>query len=129
MQVEFIIQSINILALNPSIMSKRKLEETNLRSNIMFVVILNYKKPLEMIDQCLAAHRHFLDGCYAKNYLIASGPKNPRTGGILISQLKNREQLEQILQEDPFQIQGMADYEFIEFTPVKHHPDFAAFVS
>lgn len=94
----------------------------------MFIVMLTYKKPLEIIDQYLAAHRAYLDEGYAKNFLIASGPKNPRTGGVLISQLKNREQLENFLQQDPFSMNDVIDFEIIEFTPVKYHADFSEFV-
>ncbi len=94
----------------------------------MFLVLLNYKVPLAIVDKYLVEHRAFLDQCYKNNYLITSGPKNPRTGGILISQLKNREQLMAIFKQDPFCIHDVASYEFIEFTPVKYHPDFAPFV-
>jgi uncharacterized protein YciI len=95
----------------------------------MFIILLNYKKPLEIIDQHLAAHRSFLDEQYRLNHLIASGPKNPRTGGVIISQLNNRMQLEKIFAQDPFKIHDVADYEFMEFTPIKYHPDFLKFIS
>jgi uncharacterized protein YciI len=94
----------------------------------MFIVEIIYKKSLEYIDQHLAEHRAFLDHGYRDNYFVASGPKNPRTGGIIISQLTHREQLENILKQDPFNIHGLAEYHITEFNPVKYHPDFASFV-
>lgn len=94
----------------------------------MFLVMLTYKKSLVEVDKYLAEHRAFLEEGYKKDFFIVSGPKNPRIGGIIISQLKNREQLENILKQDPFTIHEITDYEIIEFTPVKYHPDFAAFV-
>jgi len=94
----------------------------------MFIVELTYKKSIEQIDKYLTEHRAFLDTCYKNNYFVASGPKNPRTGGIIISQLKNRVQLENILKQDPFSIHGLADYEIIEFNPIKYHANFATFV-
>lgn len=94
----------------------------------MFIVEIVYKKPLGFIDQCLAEHRAFLEEGYKKNYFVASGPKNPRTGGIIISQLKNREQLENILKQDPFCLHDAADYNITEFDPVKYHVDFASFI-
>lgn len=81
------------------------------------------------IDKYLAEHRTFLDSGYRDNFFVASGPKNPRTGGIIISQLKNREQLENILKQDPFSINDVADYEIIEFSPTKYHTNFAPFVA
>ena len=94
----------------------------------MFLVILTYKKPLDTVDDYLEQHRAFLEQCYQKNHLIVSGPRVPRMGGILLSQITDREQLMGILHQDPFYVNGVADYDVIEFNPVKHHPDFIKFI-
>lgn len=90
----------------------------------MFLIIVNYKQPLTVVDEHLAAHRAFLEEGYQRDYFIVSGPRNPRTGGIILSQLTDRQQLEQALAQDPFYIHGVADYEIIEFNPVKKHKNF-----
>ena len=87
----------------------------------MFVVVITYKAPLEVIDKYLIEHREFLTSGYEQNFLLASGPQKPRVGGILISQLKNKEQLNEFLSKDPFMFNNLADYEVLEFDPVKHH--------
>lgn len=94
----------------------------------MFLITITYKQPIEIIDKHLADHRNFLEQGYQKNYFVVSGPKKPRTGGIIISQLTDRATLEKILQDDPFQLNNIADYEITEFEPVKFHKDFAIFV-
>lgn len=94
----------------------------------MFIVTMTYKKPLSVVDQFVAAHRAYLDIGYQQNFLIASGPKNPRDGGILISQLKERKILEKFLAEDPFILNEVAEFQIVEFSPVKYHQDFAVFV-
>ena len=94
----------------------------------MFLILLTYKQPIEVVDEYLVVHREYLEKCYQQDYLIVSGPRSPRTGGVLISQLTNLEQLQEVLKNDPFSIHGIAHYEIIEFTPVKYHKDFAAFV-
>ena len=94
----------------------------------MFVILLTYKKSLELVDKYLEAHAQFLDECYKKNYFIVSGRKNPRTGGVIISQLTNRHELDSIIKEDPFNINQIADYDIIEFSPTKYHPDFSKFI-
>ena len=76
----------------------------------------------------LVEHREFLETCYQKNQLIASGPQNPRVGGVLISQLKMRSAVEAMVQQDPFYQQGIAKYDIVEFDAVKHHPDFKPFL-
>lgn len=94
----------------------------------MFVILLKYIKPIEAIDHHLLTHRAFLDECYQNAILIASGPQVPRVGGVLLSQLKDRSQLEAILSRDPFSIHQLAEYTIIEFDPIKYHPDFSVFI-
>src|SRR5579872_3877821 len=94
----------------------------------MFIIILTYKKSLIEIDKYLAEHMDFLDKGYGDNFFVASGPKNPRNGGIIISQLKSRDQLEKILKLDPFNIHDVADFEIIEFSPTKYHTNFSSFI-
>lgn len=94
----------------------------------MFIILLSYKKPLSEIDPHIPAHRLFLDQAYQNNILIASGPKVPRTGGVIISYLKNRAEVEALIKQDPFYQHDLAEYEIIEFQPNKFHPDFAEFV-
>ncbi|MEO7046426.1 MAG: YciI family protein [Ferruginibacter sp.] len=95
----------------------------------MFVILVTYKKPLEIVDKYLADHAHFLDQGYQNNYFIVSGRKNPRTGGVIFSQLNDQSKLEDIIMKDPFHIHEIADYEIIEFIPGKYHPDFSAFIT
>lgn len=95
----------------------------------MFIIALTYIKPIEVVDQYLAQHREFLETYYQKDALIVSGPMNPRNGGIIISQLIDRKELEAILAQDPFFVHQIAEYEITEFMPVKFHKDFSHFVS
>ncbi len=94
----------------------------------MYIITLTYTKPIEIVDHYLAEHRQFLETGYQNDFFVASGPMIPRIGGIIISQLKDREQLETILKQDPFQIHQVAMYDIVEFTPVKYHKNFASFV-
>lgn len=95
----------------------------------MFMIRVTYTKPIEVIEKHVAAHRAFLDEGYQNDYFVVSGPQNPRVGGIIISQLKNRDQLEAILKNDPYLLNDVAEYEVVEFEPVKYHKNFAGFVA
>ena|SRR3990167_5714250 len=86
----------------------------------MFIVQLTYKVPLQEVDKLLSAHRDFLDSYYKKGLLIASGPLKPRTGGIIIAASNDRTTVEAIFSQDPYFLADIAEYNFIEFTPVKH---------
>lgn len=89
----------------------------------MYIVELSYLKPLNAIEIQLEAHRSFLDEQYANEVFLASGPKNPRDGGvILVSGRVSRAELDAILARDPFYQHGLAAYRITEFAPVKSHP-------
>ncbi|MDA8561599.1 YciI family protein [Gammaproteobacteria bacterium] len=94
----------------------------------MFLILLKYKKPLEIVNEHLKDHRAFLQQGYDKNFFIVSGPKKSREGGVILSQLKDKNELMSILDQDPFNIYDIADYEISEFDPVKFHPDFSCFI-
>lgn len=83
----------------------------------MFIAILTYKKPLSEVDRFLIAHREYLAEHYAAGDFIASGPQTPRIGGVIMMKADNREAVDAIIAEDPFHINGIADYQIVEFTP------------
>ena len=83
----------------------------------MFIVSLHYKVDLVEVERLMPAHLVFLEACYANGVFIASGRKEPRTGGIILAKALNLEVLNKVLAKDPFQIAGIADYEITEFIP------------
>jgi uncharacterized protein YciI len=86
----------------------------------MIIIQLTYKAPLTEVDKYLSAHREFLDYHYKQGLLIASGPMKPRTGGIIIAATNDLVALKNLFQQDPYYLADIAEYDFIEFTPVKH---------
>ncbi|MEH6343557.1 MAG: YciI family protein [Bermanella sp.] len=85
----------------------------------MFIVSITYTSPLEEIDRLISEHVEFLDKQYNLGYFQLSGRKNPRTGGVIIATLENREKLNQILSQDPFKKENLASYEITEMVPTK----------
>lgn len=90
-------------------------------SKKLFILLGRYEKDLSIVDEHLQAHRDFLELGFQKNYFLVSGPQIPRTGGIILSQLKDKKILEDFFSQDPFVKMGIASYQIIEFTPVKYH--------
>lgn len=86
----------------------------------MFIAILTYKKPLSEVDRFLAAHREHLAKHYEAGNFIASGPQNPRIGGVIMMKADNREAVDAIIAEDPFHVNGIANYQIVEFTPTMY---------
>ncbi|MGB8373971.1 MAG: YciI family protein [Salegentibacter sp.] len=85
----------------------------------MFIINLTYKTELEKVDQFLNEHIEFLNEQYELGNFLASGRKIPRTGGIILSKIDNRSELERIIKKDPFNINDLAEYELTEFIPSK----------
>jgi len=81
----------------------------------MFVIELNYKADLAQIDAHMREHVRFLKKYYASGHFIASGRKIPRDGGIILAVGTSREQIQAIIEEDPFHAQGLADVRIVEF--------------
>ncbi|GET24521.1 YciI family protein [Prolixibacter sp. NT017] len=83
----------------------------------MFIAVLVYKVPIEEVEKHLNEHVEFLKEQYEAGNFIASGRKVPRTGGVILSNMDSKEELEKILSQDPFHINDVADYEIVEFVP------------
>ena len=49
---------------------------------------------------------------------ISSHPvRSPRVGGVIMMKAESSEAVNAIIAEDPFHINGIADYQIVEFTP------------
>lgn len=83
----------------------------------LFVIEVDYKKDLEVIDELLDSHRDFLRGYYDEGIFLLSGPQVPRKGGVIIARGVSKEKLEELLKDDPFAQAGAAEYKIIEFLP------------
>lgn len=80
----------------------------------MFIVSLTYIAPLSDIDAQLDAHIAYLEHQYQQGIFLASGRKVPRTGGVILARCSTRQQLDDVLQQDPFAIAGVAEYTVTE---------------
>lgn len=91
----------------------------------MYLVLVQYIAPLEVIDQLLADHVRFLDEQYAAGIFLASGRQVPRTGGVILARAASRAALDAILARDPFAQHKAARYDVVEFAPSKAAPELA----
>jgi uncharacterized protein YciI len=81
----------------------------------MFVIELVYKADLARIDATMKAHVAWLNTHYAAGTFVLSGRKVPRDGGIILATGHDRARIEEIVREDPFVAQGLAEVRVIEF--------------
>lgn len=93
----------------------------------MFIIELTYKVPTEEIDANMASHIAYLEKYYHSGHFLASGRKEPRDGGLIFAKASNRKRIEEIIAEDPFRKNGLADYRIIEFKATKKVKAYDAF--
>ncbi|MGN6250279.1 MAG: VOC family protein [Marmoricola sp.] len=94
------------------------------KDGLVFVLLLTYVAKLDEIDAATPAHRRFLDDHFEAGDFLASGPQDPRTGGVILARARNRAAIERIIAEDPFARDGLATYDVHAFHPT--HGPFAA---
>ena len=85
------------------------------------IAIVRYRQPMEAIEKVLAEHREYLKGLQAQGILLASGPVEPRSGGIILLRVPDDDSdaaLTRVRDEDPFTREGLAQYELLPWKPV-----------
>ena len=84
------------------------------------VALIRYRRPVEEVIVYQDAHRAYLRELKAKGVLIASGPCNPRFGGILLLRVADEDfkALDAVRDGDPFFQNGVAQYELLGWNPV-----------
>lgn len=81
----------------------------------MFILELSYIAPLDEVDRVRDEHMAWIAAQYADGAFVVSGPKVPRTGGIIIAKGMPRDALDAIVASDPFTREGVATYDVTEF--------------
>ncbi|MEV0568070.1 YciI family protein [Dactylosporangium sp. NPDC050588] len=83
----------------------------------MFVITLSYLVDVEQIDELMPAHLEWVGEQYADGIFLASGPRVPRDGGVILAAGLPRPELEARLALDPFVQKSVAAYDVVEFAP------------
>lgn len=79
----------------------------------MFILSLTYTADLAEVDHYIEPHMDWVKDGYDRGVFLASGRKNPRTGGVILAG-GTRSEIDAIVAADPFTIHGVADYEITE---------------
>lgn len=87
----------------------------------MFILSLTYVKPTEEADRLMAPHMDWVNAGYDSGLFLASGRKNPRTGGVILAK-GERTEVEAYVATDPFTMEGVAVYEVTEVAVTRTAP-------
>jgi uncharacterized protein YciI len=80
------------------------------------IAIIRYRRPLEEVVEVTEQHRAYLRDLRSEGLLIASGPADPRFGGILLLRVPDDDVagcLDRVRDGDPYVTFGLAQYELI----------------
>jgi uncharacterized protein YciI len=91
----------------------------------LFILSRTYKVDLTEVDRHLETHIAWLKAGYEAGLILASGRKNPRSGGIIIAR-GDRSQIDALIAADPFSLHGVADYSVTDFTATRTAPGLEA---
>jgi len=86
----------------------------------MFLILLQYIRPVAAIEHFMEAHTAFLQKHYESGLFILSGRRKPRSGAVILCNASSRREVEEIMSEDPLEKYQLALYEIIEFEPTKY---------
>jgi len=80
------------------------------------IAIIRYRRPLDEVLEVTEQHRTYLKSVKDEGYLVASGPMDPRSGGILLLHVPDDDvipTLDRIRDGDPYVTFGLAQYEML----------------
>ena len=83
----------------------------------LFLLVVTYTRPLVEVEVLLPEHRRWLDEHYADGTFLASGPRVPRDGGVILARGRSRTALAALTRTDPFARASVATYDLLEFRP------------
>lgn len=88
----------------------------------MFALIARYTKPIEEVDRHLDAHRAWIMGHYEAGRVLLTARQVPLIGGLVLARGGSAEEMREMIRDDPFVTEGVAEYEILEFAPVRAAP-------
>jgi len=80
------------------------------------MILVRYRRPLPEIEAVTEAHRAYLHTLKEKGILVASGPLDPRFGGMWLVRVQDENplaDLDALMAGDPFHQHGLANYELL----------------
>lgn len=85
------------------------------------LAIIRYRRSLDEVLNVTDAHRAYLRELKEQRLLLAAGPVDPRSGGVLLLCVPDGDvpgALDRIRDNDPYVQSGVAQYELLAWKPV-----------
>jgi len=85
----------------------------------VYLMISTYLAPIDKVDEARAAHLAFVDELERAGVLVSAGRQNPPTGGILLLDVETEARAHELLTDDPYVRQGLAEYSATGWQPTR----------
>ncbi len=85
----------------------------------MFVCITSYRGELPTDDPILVDHWAFLDAEFERGSIVASGPQQPRVGGVMLLRVPHEPAAHELMHRDPLVRHERIDYRLVQFQPTR----------
>jgi uncharacterized protein YciI len=100
--------------------------------DLLVVATSEYLASPEEVAEVVPDHRDWIRGHYESGVMLASGPQEPRVGGVLVLRCPSIGEARELVDADPLVTRGVARYGLVAFqpTPSPHRsPEVDAFLS
>ena len=85
----------------------------------MYLMISTYLAPIDQVDEARAAHLAFVDELERAGVLVSAGRQHPPVGGILLLDVDTEARAHELLTDDPYVRQGLAEYAATGWQPTR----------
>ena len=85
----------------------------------MFLLRATYNRPIEEVDQLLEEHTAWIMKNFEAGRILLTARQVPLVGGLILARGDSADEMWAMLEEDPFKSSGMAEYEVLEYAPVR----------
>jgi uncharacterized protein YciI len=88
----------------------------------MHIVFLQFTERKSEAGKFMQAHKDWIQRGFDAGCFLLTGSLQPQTGGVIFADRISREELDQLVKQDPFVEQGIVTPEIVELTPSRVDP-------
>lgn len=89
----------------------------------MYIVVLEFTRPLDVVDLALPDHVAWSTRQYEAGHFLVSGRQIPPDGVVILAKAMTRGRLDAIMATCPYVVQRLARYEVTEFRATRTAPE------
>ena len=86
------------------------------------MLLARYTRPADEVDRMLDDHKAWITRNAEAGRILLTARQVPLTGGLILARGDSEQAIWEMIREDPFHASGAAEYEVLEFAPVRAAP-------